>query len=221
MSSSASAAQSSRPHPADALAGAERRRAVLQRLTEIGMALAEEIADRNVHAPLHPEPRHEMGRAFASVSRAVRLTVVLEGRIEAEIFAIRNGLPIPVVEDPRRAASAEAPEAVDDDRRDPETETDPRDRLYESLVDREDDDALLALPFDACVDAIRAGLSLPRSGEGGLAASGREPGGGWARGLESWEASEAIIPDIPISLHPALACRRESPSPLRGREGSG
>ena len=73
------------------IAHAERRLAMLERLAEIGMALAEEIGARNVNAPYHPEPRHDPARSFAAVSRAVRLTLALEVRIEAALVALRNG----------------------------------------------------------------------------------------------------------------------------------
>ena len=75
---------------AAALANAERRRAMLERLAVLGMALAEEITQRMVDSPYHPEAVHEPGRAFAQVSRAVRLTLVLEAKMEAQIITLRN-----------------------------------------------------------------------------------------------------------------------------------
>ncbi len=64
---------------------------MLERLSEIGMALSEEILTRTVGAPYHPEARHDAGRSFAAVSRAVRLTLAFEARIDAEILAMCNG----------------------------------------------------------------------------------------------------------------------------------
>ena len=131
-----------------AIARAERRLAMLERLAEIGMALAEEIGARNVNAPYHPEPRHDPARSFAVVSRAVRLTLAFEVRIEAALVALRNG-ETPSVPAPRdaRAAPAGAREASDDG-----ADRDPRERCREDLVDREDFDGIAypepsSLPF--------------------------------------------------------------------------
>ena len=143
-----------------AIARAERRRAMLERLAEIGMALAQEIGERTVHAPLHPEPRHDPCQGFAAVSRAVRLTLALEARVEAEIFALRNGEMPAVVQRSSVAMSATARATSEEEPGDNAPETDPRDRTCESLIEREDDDALLALPFADCVEAIRADLGL-------------------------------------------------------------
>ena len=73
------------------IAHVERRRAMLERLAVLGMVLAEETTQRAVDSPYHPEVVHEPCRAFAQVSRAVRLTLVLEAKMEAAAVALRNG----------------------------------------------------------------------------------------------------------------------------------
>ena len=79
------------PNLTAAIARAERLRGMLERLAEIGMAMAEDIAERQLSAPYHPEPRHEPGRTFANVSRAVRLTAALVLRLDGDILAMCNG----------------------------------------------------------------------------------------------------------------------------------
>ena len=168
------------PHLAAAIARAERRRAMLERLATIGMALAEEIGERNVKAPYHPEPRHDPGRAFAAVSRAVRLTLALEARMDADILAMRNGAAASVFAaavspasapdvaagaretlSPRRATvRAAVCEVIDHEIGDAETAGAARGRLDERLTESESDAAVLALPFRECVAAICADLGL-------------------------------------------------------------
>ncbi len=77
-----------------AITRAERRRAMLERLAEMGMAMAEEICQRSIEGPYHPEPRQDAGRSFAAVARAVRLTLTLEARVDDRIFALRNGVAL-------------------------------------------------------------------------------------------------------------------------------
>lgn len=62
----------SKTHPDDtapsaetALAWAERRHAMADRLAVPGMRLAEEVVQRAVDSPYHPEAKHEPARAFA------------------------------------------------------------------------------------------------------------------------------------------------------------
>ena len=157
------AAPSAAPDLADAASGAELRLAMLKRLASLGMRVAEELAERTVNSPYHPEPRHEPGRAFAAISRAVRLTIVLEARVEADLFAMRRGevpkaaaAPAPR---PRRAARVpdNDDEEIDDDGG---VEAVARERTWECLVDREDDETLLDRPFDEAVATIRADLGL-------------------------------------------------------------
>ena len=77
-----------------------------------------------------------------------------------------------------------------------------------------DGEATGALPGRLLRGVGSSASSLPRSGEGGLAASGREPG--WGIGavrVVSASAARGIVPDGGVSPHPALACRPESALP--------
>ena len=199
-------APASNPNTAAAgLPGAERRRATLERLTEIGMELAEEIRERTVQACLHPEPRHDPCRGFAAVSRAVRLTVMLEAKMEAQVVAPRNRLPpvltswtldsVPAARDLVDAEAAPQASGVEDaDRADPtETTRESLDRevgdgdempasprsIRQRLIEGENLQDILDGDVDACIDTIRAELGLHPLptvlGEGPL--RGAEPGG--------------------------------------------
>lgn len=164
------------------IARAEHRRGKLERLSDIGMELAEEIRDRNVKAEYHPEPRHDPSRAFASVSRAVRLTVMLEGRIDIDILAMCRGeAPL----DPRGRAAAGG--AGGPSRRAVSEAGDPdeprsRERTWECLTEREDEEEFLEQPFDVCLATISADLGLS-------AASSREAG-------EPRQREEAILEQV-------------------------
>jgi hypothetical protein len=115
------------PHIAAAIARAERRREKLERLSNLGMDLAQNLAERAAQAPRAPdpaqtsaqataktpaepppEPRHEPGRAFAAVSRAVRLTLALEAKIDEEILALLRG-EAPGAAPKSHSAAAEEP----------------------------------------------------------------------------------------------------------------
>ena len=85
-------------HPADSdplrqqmIARAERRRGFLERLSAAGMKAAERLAHR-AWAPEVGDEAARNGLAFAKVSRAVRLTLILEGKIDEQILALSNGL---------------------------------------------------------------------------------------------------------------------------------
>ncbi len=140
------------------LADAELRLAMLKRLASLGMRVAEEIAERMVNSPYHPEPRHEPGQALNAVARSVRLTVELQRKVMAEVVALRNGEvpPLDPVAAPRMGMGAPLRDAeyAAPDRADAE----PRERNYERLVDREDDETLADRPFEDQVETIRAGL---------------------------------------------------------------
>jgi hypothetical protein len=109
----------------------------LERLGEAALAVSIEIAKRMVDSPYHPEPRHEPGRAFASASRAVRLTFAMEARVDERIFAMRKGgagvvlaRATAAAARPAMVASGTAPLARERVERDD-------DRPREDLVDRE------------------------------------------------------------------------------------
>jgi hypothetical protein len=163
--------------PEAAVAWAQRRHAMLDRLAVIGMRLAEEVVQRSVDSPYHPEIKHEPARAYAQVARAVRFTLALQGRVEAQIIAMRNGDPFSKVfasdlDNQTSAPSKTSPDrfrqrardAVADaiDREIPDREAAERalGRLHENLIERETYDALLTLPFRDCVEAICADFGL-------------------------------------------------------------
>ena len=156
---------------------------------EVPDAIARAERRRGIEGPYHPEARHDPGRAFAAASRAVRLTLMLEARIDEQILALRNGVTPKLAgwgvdatpetagvrhEVARGSRDLEACEIGDGDR--------PLRRDWESLVEREDDEDLLAGGFDDCVAAIKAELEVaasvpsPLAGEGGRRGPGACPG---------------------------------------------
>ena len=162
MTSSASADTSDLD--AAVIADVATRLGILRRLADLGMRLAEEVVERAVNSPYHPEPKHEPARAFAAVSRAVRLTLVLQERMEARLIALRKGelALAKVCSAGRIRRSAEA--ALDDV---PDDGPDGSDRSRETLRERESErfDELVLGPFDDCVAVIRADLGLTPDGD--------------------------------------------------------
>jgi hypothetical protein len=160
--------------PEAAVAWAQRRHAMLDRLAALGMRLAEEVVERAVDTPYHPEPKHEPVKAYDKVARAVRLTLVLQARVEEQIIALRNGEPmssaVAAEPEPELSVRPEAPirerardavaDAIDLEMPDGEAAEHALDRLRENLIEREIYDDLLALPFRDCVAAICADLGL-------------------------------------------------------------
>ena len=141
-----------------AIADASTRLVILQRLADLGMRLAEEIVERAVNSPYHPEPKHEPARAFATISRAVRLTLVLQEKMQATLIALRKGEPLV-----RRAEPlCRKPSAAADRDDSPDDPPEPSDRSHETLRERESErfDELASGPFEDCVAAIRADLGL-------------------------------------------------------------
>ena len=155
--------------PEAIMARAGREHAMLDRMAVLGMRLVEEVAQRAVDSPYHPEVKHEPMRAFAQVTRVVRFTLAFQTRIEARMIALRNGKPVSSVGSnvsltPSNLFRQRARDAVIDAI---DFEISPRDiaeraldRLHENLIDRETYDALLTLPFRGCVEAICADLGL-------------------------------------------------------------
>ncbi len=166
------------PRLAVALARAERRREMLERLADMGMALAAEINARFIEGPHRPEPRPEPSRAFAAVSRAVRLTLILEARVEKQILAWRKGdlssidaliLPPEPFLKPRFDSALSRRERVRDqvsaaierEAADPSEAARMRDRVHRQLIETEHlDDYRLKGDFRACVETICADLGL-------------------------------------------------------------
>jgi len=87
-----------------AIAHAEERRVMLRELAELGMALARDLTRRALEAPEtaeratetatpapRPAPRHDPAESFARLSRAIRLTLALEAKVDEEVAALRAG----------------------------------------------------------------------------------------------------------------------------------
>jgi hypothetical protein len=140
-----------------AIADVELRLAMLRRMASLGMRLVEEVCERAINSPYHPEVKHEPCRAFATVSRAVRLTLVLQAKTEADLIALRNGDPA-VAERTRRPreTTKAAPKATADGDLDDATS----DPARETLRDRERFDEFPLDPYDDRVVVIRAGFGL-------------------------------------------------------------
>ena len=141
------------------IARAERRLVILADLAEVGMAVVREIARRMVHGPDRSGPRFDPARAFAAASRAVRLTIALEAKVDEQLLAFRKGIIpaelLPPVE------SGKTPEVSDANAEcrpnDEETHRDRRESDPERLVER---DRFDLTDFRASVEAIHAGLGL-------------------------------------------------------------
>ena len=72
------------------ITGAQRRLAMLGRLAELGMQLAEGLARRAAAAADDSEPKHDPAESFARASRAVRLALALEARFEQDLAGLRE-----------------------------------------------------------------------------------------------------------------------------------
>jgi hypothetical protein len=164
---------------ADAIARIEERRDTLDRLADKGMAMIERIAAGETVEIAGRKPFADASRAFAVISRAVRLCLALASRLDEELIALLRGGPIPDL----AILKAEAPAA------EPATErpVTPRERIAraadavieaeagegaermrahvrEHLVEGERYDAYLHLPWRVVVRKIRADLGLPIDG---------------------------------------------------------
>ena len=159
------------PRLAQALDAAERRLAMLERLAEMGMAVATTLAEAVVEFPHRPGSGPQGARAYAQAARAVRLTLMLAARVETSILAMRKGeLGLAAALDAREAADPPATRAerlraavtpaIDREAADAAEAEVLRRRLDARLCERDDDHALLSRPFDDCVTAICADLGL-------------------------------------------------------------
>jgi len=173
------------PSVAAAVARAERRREMLERLSDLGIQLAQDIAERAGQAPRGtadaPEPRHDPGRAFAAVSRAVRLTLALEAKIDEQVLALLRGdasgaaasppepsgsltwPPLPPADAfarRRGRISACLWDAIDEGLSDRDAADDLCAAVHERLVEGETYDELLFRPFRESVEAICRDLGL-------------------------------------------------------------
>jgi hypothetical protein len=199
------------------LARAERRREMLQRLAEQGMAIADRLTNRTV-APEIGGAVVQHALAYAKIARGVRLALILEARLEGRILAYGKGDMTALVE-METVSTAQRTREIGRPERAPADADAGSD--HDGAGERAEHDRLPAGGFRAWVETICDNLgvdpdwscwsdeegfvrddgqpvtewpvrkgpmsSLPRSGDGGLAASGREPGGGKAPRLESGE----------------------------------
>ncbi len=173
------------PHVAAAIARAERRCAMLERLSEIGMELAEQIGAHSAaaRAAVNEEAGGDPTRAYATVSRAVRMTLALQARFDDHILALRRG-QLPALRGARSVAADKLgePEMAHVVARQPDPRRDRVDKvvreaiylevdnitearetldaLNERLFDSEAYDVLLDLPLRDAVAAICADLDL-------------------------------------------------------------
>jgi hypothetical protein len=168
--------------PAAAIVRADQRLAMLRRLAELGMKLAEALAERVVSASKDPEPRHDPAGSFARVSRAVRLTLALEAKIEQDLAALRQGGDVteasapkgpPWPEDIARGAVPKGHprahrnqirdsvwDAINHEITDIYPAQEILDDLHERLVESDRYDAFLYRPLRESVEAICADLGL-------------------------------------------------------------
>ena len=159
------------PRLAQALDAAERRLVMLERLAEMGMAVATAISEVVVEFPHRPGSGPQGARAFAQAARAVRLTLMLAARVEKSILAMRKGelgleaaLAARDAADPpatraERVRAAVTP-AIERETADAEEAEMLRRRLNARLDERDDLGAFLSRPFHDCVKAICADLGL-------------------------------------------------------------
>jgi hypothetical protein len=140
-----------------AVAQAQRRLELLQELTEMGMQLVRALRDR-VLAPEGDDPE-KAADAFAKLSRAIRLTIALEGKtvretgeIKAEIVHLRRHESItgeaieeasPKEREHRGAVETSVAQAIFAETQDPDVAETLLDALIERLTE---DDAYEALP---------------------------------------------------------------------------
>jgi hypothetical protein len=164
--------------PADAPARAliEAQLAMLIRLAQIGMEIAEAVGrDAAAATPGAPDTaaRRDPGLVFARVARAVRMTIALQSRLAKDLAALdraddmaqaarktRRRMRLSrLVEDAARAQVAAANPDGDEDAVEDEIEQ-LASAAYERLTDAEDGD-FLGRPFDEVVAGICADLGLP------------------------------------------------------------
>jgi hypothetical protein len=209
------------------IARAERRGVILEDLVEVCVTLSKKLARDMMDGPFHPESRHDTARAFDVATRSLRLTMAMEARVDAQLFALHNG-ELPAA--PARRKEAGGTPAVQDgavgrpsDREAPDVERRECDR--ESLVEREFEILRVSGDVDADIEAIRAAPNLPPpSPEVGRADSrlqgGSRAGGGRADGSLG-QVSDGDNPEHPDFPPPGsgLKARVRPPHFGGGRDG--
>ena len=165
------------PHLADAIARAERGRAMLERLAVMGMEIAEEVREQHRTVHLHPAPKHDLRRGYDRVARSVRLSLALMRKFDDDIVAMRKGEPIkgPRVREAKPSApSSQAPvlgpegarvrdavrSAIDARYAEWDGAFNALDHLNERLTEYDRLERFLSLPFRECVEAICRDLGL-------------------------------------------------------------
>jgi hypothetical protein len=163
------------PHAAAAIARAERRLEILAELTAIGMGLARGVERQAAgQEPAHPDPI----TSFARLSRAIRLTLTLESRTDAELTALRAGaaselearrkavgereraVAVRTSADHRRMIERAVREAIESETPDPHERLAGRQALHDHLQYDEGCADLDAMTFTQAVQRICADLGL-------------------------------------------------------------
>jgi hypothetical protein len=167
------------PAPATAPARAliEGQMAMLSRLAEIGMEVAEACGRDARNAAAAKGDARPIGLVFARVARAVRMTIALQSRLMKDLAALDRADTIAeraqrdrrrmrlsrLVDEAARAALAARREAGSQYWADDEAMEDEVEQLaseaYERLTDAEDDD-LTGLSFNEAVAGVAADLGL-------------------------------------------------------------
>ncbi len=167
------------PETAAAIARAEERRAVLERLTQLGMTMAEALTQQ---AASPDDPRPDPGPTFAKVARAVRMSVALETKLDELILALRNGgisgrraagnsrarpasAPEPTIEEPGQCPLRDPIQlavwsAIDQTVMNEDEALHRYDRVYERLFDSCEYDNLDLDDFEGAVKAICADIGV-------------------------------------------------------------
>lgn len=231
------AAAPSRDPPDDAdpkVERAEQRLAMLRELADLAMRMSRDIVERASKAPADADPRHDPAESFARVSRAVRLTLALEARIEEDLAAPRDGVAAVPAAGPGATASPAAPrgvwlspdhpsarrnrirdnvwDVINHEINDLKPATEALDALHERLTEGERYDGLVFRPLRESVEAICADLGLTpdwsRWGEEGFPPDERNPRKDWPKfwrpGAHDPEAHRRMIAALPPDPHRRL-----------------
>ena len=222
------------PHIVASIARAEHRRGKLERMSDIGMELVEQIGAHAAAAMAAADEARggDPARAFATLARSVRMTLALEAQFDDEILAIRRGefaalrrargpaaeasapvsaptIPVAPAPDPRRDRIDEAVREVVHLEAQSITEARERlDALNERLFDTESYDVLLKLPLRDAVAAVCADLGSSRTGACGPTTNVSSPRPAAAASIGRNSAPRAFRPPSP------------APSPRRRIGGS-
>jgi hypothetical protein len=171
--------------PDPRIAGAEARLRVLRDLREFGMEQAElatrraRVLTQALEAGAEPPKIADPGDVFARVFRGMRCALVLEARLEDDLYALRAGTYAPESGRAPQGSRADDPAKPVRDRMpersrlrghvleltDPDSMEEPEcERIYSQLTERlyesERYDLLLDLPIDQAIEAICKDLGI-------------------------------------------------------------